>query len=355
MMSSVRTGKVALIGLGMVSKTYGDAFRTLAKIGSTLSLKQVYARSQESRAEFLSDWSDLGAQEGVSIDEIAQDPEIDFAILTTPPNARAEIVETLVRGGKPLLMEKPVERNLAAATALVETCEKASVPLGIVLQHRARPVVSDLRRHASDLGKLVAIEISVPWWRPQSYYDAPGRGTYARDGGGVLISQAIHTLDLALSIAVPLAGSVTSVTAMAATTGFHHMEAEDFVSAGVQFESGAVAQIFATTASFPGRGETIQFHHERGSAHLEAGFLRIDRHDGSTETFGAAAQSGAGADPMAFTSDWHRIVIEDFAESLKSNRPPLVPGRAALDVHRLIDALEQSARSGQRVDLTASS
>lgn len=347
--------RAALIGLGMVSRTYGDAFQTLHDKGAGISLARVFARSAEARMKFLTDWPHLGAREAESIQAIAEDPEIDFVILTTPPNARAEIVDTLVKGGKPILMEKPVERDLAAATGLVERCEASGLPLGIVLQHRARSVVSDLQNLASDLGPLIALEISVPWWRSQAYYDEPGRGTYTRDGGGVLISQAIHTLDLALSIAIPLAGPVTSVTAMSATTGFHRMEAEDFVSGGVVFESGAVAQIFATTASFPGRGETIQFHHQNGSAHLEAGLLRVDRQHGSSETIGAAAQSGAGADPMAFTSDWHRLIIEDFAKSLKTGAAPLVPGRAALEVHRLIDALERSARTGQRVDTRVTS
>lgn len=335
--------KAALIGLGMVSRTYGDAFRN----SETVLLSTVFARSQESRTAFLDAWPELGARDAGSVEEIAADPQIDFVILTTPPNARADIVETLAASGKPILMEKPVERTLEAATALVETCEAHAVPLGIMLQHRARPAAADLRAVAGQLGELLAVEISVPWWRAQSYYDEPGRGSYARDGGGVLISQAIHTLDLAIAIA----GPVSEVTAMAATTGFHRMEAEDFVSAGLVFDSGAVGQIFASTASFPGRGESIAFHHRNGSAHLEAGLVRIDRQDGTSETIGTAAASGAGADPMAFTSDWHRFVIEDFAVAVREGRPPLVPGRAALDVHRLIDALETSARSGSRVSM----
>lgn len=335
--------KAALIGLGMVSRTYGDAFRNSAK----LSLARVFARSKESRSTFLEAWPDLGTCEAGSIEEIAADPEIDFVILTTPPNARAEIVATLAASGKPILMEKPVERTLEAATSLVELCEAHAVPLGIMLQHRARPAAADLQAVAGQLGELLAVEINVPWWRAQSYYDEPGRGSYARDGGGVLISQAIHTLDLAIA----LAGPVSEVTAMTATTGFHRMEAEDFVSAGMVFESGAAGQIFASTASFPGRGESIAFHHRNGSAHLEAGLVRITRQDGTSQAMGTAAASGAGADPMAFTSDWHRFVIEDFAAALREGRPPLVPGRAALEVHRLIAALEMSARLGRRVSV----
>jgi predicted dehydrogenase len=329
--------KVALIGLGMVSRTYADAIRN----SGAVELAGVCARSEASRERFLSVNADLGAR-AMTVDEIAADPGVGFAILTTPPNARAEIVGKLAAAGKPILMEKPVERTLGGATRLVELCESKGVPLGIVLQHRARPVVAELRRVMGDLGPLMAAEVSVPWWRPQTYYDEPGRGTYARDGGGVLISQAIHTLDLMLS----LTGPVVSVNAMVATTGFHRMEAEDFVCAGLRFASGAVGQLFATTASFPGRGETITLHFRRGSVRLEAGVLRIDRQDGTSETIGQAASTGAGSDPMAFTSDWHRAVIEDFAEAVATGRPPLVPGREALEVHRLIAALERSGERG---------
>ena len=334
--------KCALIGLGMVSKTYGDAIANC----ETVDLSLVYARSPDAREAFLSDWPQLNARAASGVDEIAAS-DVDFVILTTPPNARSEIVETLAAAGKPILMEKPVERTLEAATALVERCEAAGVPLGIMLQHRARPVVADLRAVIGDLGPLRMAEVNVPWWRPQAYYDEPGRGTYARDGGGVMISQAIHTMDLMLS----LTGPVTEVSAMSATTGFHDMESEDFVCAGLRFANGAVGQLFATTASFPGRGETVTLHFAEGSAHLEAGQLKIDRRDGASEVLGQAATSGAGADPMAFTSDWHRFVIEDFAQSLTDKRAPLVPGRDALEVHRLIAALEKAGRTGTTVSL----
>lgn len=335
--------KVAMIGLGMVSGTFADAIQNCK--GVDLSL--VYARSAESRTRFLAKWPDLGAAEAVSIAEIAAS-DVDFVLLTTPPNARQDIVEELVAAGKPILMEKPIERTLDAAVKLVETCETADVPLGIMLQHRARPVVKDLRALLPQLGALRMAEVNVPWWRPQAYYDEPGRGSYARDGGGVMISQAIHTMDLMLS----LTGRVTEVTAMNATTGLHNMESEDFMCAGLRFENGAVGQLFATTASFPGKGETITLHFAQGSTHLEAGQLQINWHDGRSETIGQAASSGAGADPMAFSSDWHRFVIEDFAEGLSQGRPPMISGRSALAVHRLIAALEASGTSGQRVSVS---
>ncbi|MEL6678813.1 MAG: Gfo/Idh/MocA family oxidoreductase [Pseudomonadota bacterium] len=338
---------VALIGTGMVSGTYADA---LADLAGDVRLTGVLSRRRETAEAFVSRHRErLGNAPKIYPDlaALTADPAVDFAIIATPPNARREAVEALAAAGKPVLMEKPVERTLAAARALCEISEAAGVPLGVVLQHRARPSARALGDLVAQdrLGPLRAVEIAVPWWREQAYYDVPGRGSYARDGGGVLISQAIHTLDLALRFT----GPVRDVIALTATTGFHTMEAEDFVSAGLTFEGGAVGTLFASTASHPGRVEEIVLHYARGSARLQPGVLEVHWQDGQREEIGAAAASGAGADPMAFTSDWHRAVIADFATCLRSGATPLATGRSALEVHALIEALEASGRAGQRV------
>ena len=172
--------RAALIGLGMVSATYGEAFRNSKKV----ALDCVYAPSLDSQERFLCAFPDVCQRVAKDVQEIADDPNVDFAIVTTPPNARREIVEALAAAGKPILMEKPVERTLDAAAELVDLCEELNVPLGIVLQHRARPVAAMLAERLAALGPLIAVEVAVPWWRSQSYYAEPGRGTYERDGGG---------------------------------------------------------------------------------------------------------------------------------------------------------------------------
>ncbi len=341
-----RTG-VALIGLGMVSGTYVAA---MADLADSLALRGVHARTAESRARFLAGHGAAlseGCRDYGSVEEIAADEGVAFVMLTTPPNAREAIVRRLAAAGKHILMEKPVERDLAAAERLCGICEDAGVTLGIVFQHRMRPAALELARIVGEgrLGTLFTVEVTVPWWRGQGYYDEPGRGTYARDGGGVLISQAIHTLDLALS----LTGRVAEVMALTGTSGFHRMESEDFVAAGWRYEGGALGSFFATTASFPGHADTIRLNCAEGSALLKGNRLTIDWQDGQKEEFGAEAATGGGADPMAFTHEWHRAVIADFAASLREGRPPSVPGRAALEVHRLIAALERSGREGVRV------
>jgi predicted dehydrogenase len=278
-----------------------------------------------------------------SVDEIALDAKVDFAIVLTPPSARVEIVRTLAEAGKPILMEKPIERSLDAAREIALIC--SPVPTGVVFQHRFREVSVHLKQMvaAGALGQIAAVEISVPWWRDQSYYDAPGRGTYAQDGGGVLITQAIHTLDLVLSIL----GPVIRVQAMARRTKLHDMEAEDFVSAGLDFASGAVGSLTASTASFPGGAESITVHGTIGSARLTSGELHLNWQYGESETIGAAATSGGGADPMAFSHAWHQLVLEDFAASLSEGRPARVTAADALAVHALIEALITSSETGQ--------
>lgn len=335
---------IALIGHGMVAPTYLQAIEASAG----LNLSVICGRS----AERLSDFAkrhDCKARFSTDISEVAEDPQIDFAIVATPPNARASIIEKLAARAKPILLEKPIERSLTAAHDIVQTCETAQTPLAVMFQHRARAPAQRLKQMLNDnaLGEIAAVEITVPWWRDQAYYDTPGRGSYAQDGGGVLITQAIHTLDLALH----LLGPVGRVQAMARRTKLHSMEAEDFVTAGLEFRNGITGSLFASTASFPGRSEEIILHGTDASARLEPGGLTIHWRDGRVEADGGQATSGGGADPMAFTHAWHQAVIEDFANSLKTGAPPLCTGREALQVHALIDGLIRSSDTGTSTEI----
>lgn len=338
---------VVLIGLGMVAETH---LRAIADLRGTLVLHGIYSRNKDSCRTFAEKAAALIGQSPLiyeSIEQIAADPEVDFALILTPPNARAEIIAPLAKAGKHILMEKPIERDSNAAEEIVSLCESARVLNAVVFQHRVREASGELARlvESGDLGQLCLAEVSVPWWRDQAYYDEPGRGTYARDGGGVLISQAIHTLDLLLS----LTGEVSQVQAMARTTSLHDMESEDFVTAGLDFANGAVGSLVASTASYPGDAESITLHFDKASTRLKSGVLQVDWHDGRSETYGASASTGGGADPMAFTHAWHRDVIADFCSAIANSHAPLVSGRQALNVHRLIDALIDSSRTQKAV------
>jgi predicted dehydrogenase len=333
---------LAVIGLGMAAKPHLEA---LAQPDLPVRVTGIFNRGR-ARAEEMARRYGLSVFD--SVEAIARDPATEGVILLTPPDSRTEAVETLANAGKHILMEKPVERTMEAAAALVRLCEARDVRLGIVFQHRfragARRLAEVMREGA--LGRIDLVRVEVPWWRDQAYYDAPGRGTYARDGGGVLISQAIHVLDLMLS----LTGPAEWVQAMTATTRSHRMEAEDFAVGGVRFVSGATGSIVATTATFPGSAESIVIDGTEGTASLRAGELRVIWRDGREATLGEVSGTGGGADPMAFPCDWHRDLIVDFATAIAEDRAPAVTGREALRVHALIEAIVASSRqAGARV------
>jgi predicted dehydrogenase len=341
---------IAMIGAGMVAKTHVHAIRDA---DPPCRLVGIMGRSAVRTSRFAEEAGQILGHPVEVLSDLAAvcaDDRVDAALIVTPPDARVALVRPLAEAGKAILLEKPVGRTVDEAEEVVAICETAGVPLGIVFQHRMREAslaAADLVAGGS-LGAPGLVEISVPWWRGQAYYDEPGRGTYARDGGGVLISQAIHTIDLALA----LAGRVREVTAMTATTRFHEMEAEDVAVAGLRFDSGAAGWLTASTASFPGASESIVLHFDKASLRLAEGVLEISWRDGRAERHGASATTGGGADPMAFTHAWHQSVLEDFVSGVRDGRAPAISGRDALAAHRLIDAITRSAAAGRAVSVS---
>ncbi|HEV3009727.1 MAG TPA: Gfo/Idh/MocA family oxidoreductase [Burkholderiales bacterium] len=271
------------------------------------------------------------------LETILDDRSVDAVLVLTPPNTHLEIASRCAAAGKHVLLEKPLEISTARAEALVEKASK--VKLGVVLQHRFRPAAEKLREMLPQLGKLVSASAAIPNWRPQSYYDQPGRGTRARDGGGVLLTQGIHTLDLFLSFV----GEPVEVKSFVTTTPVHNMETEDLVAAAVRFRTGALGVVHATTAAYPGFPERIELIGARGTAQLEGTSLKVQVHDEKPfEMKTESGGGGTGADPMAFPHDWHRGVLQDFLDSIDQNREPRVSGAEALKVHRFIDRILRS-------------
>ena len=275
------------------------------------------------------------------LDALVDDPSIGAALILTPPRTHLPLVERFATAGKHVLLEKPLEADTARAEAVVACCERAGVALGVVLQHRFRPAARALAERVEALGDIVAASVAVPWWRPQTYYDQPGRGTLARDGGGVLLTQAIHTLDLFLTLNQPL----EEVSAYVRTTPLHRMETEDLACASLRFANGALGTLDATTAAYPGAPERITLVGMHATAVLAGGRLELYWQDGRTEAFGEQAMHGGGADPMAFSHDAHRHVLAEFLDALDARREPSNSGRSALLVHDVIDAVLASSRN----------
>jgi len=326
-----------IFGAGMATKPHLEAFQ---KLSPEIKLKGITSRSVEKSIRLSKENSIFHYPDAESM---AKDPELDAVLIATPPNARLDYVELFAKAGKHILLEKPIERTTQAAIEIVSICEKSNIFLGIVLQHRYRTASLQLKLllDPGNLGAVHAVNIQVPWWREQSYYDPPGRGTYERDGGGVLITQAIHTLDLLLY----LLGPIDQVKATGGTSKFHKMEAEDFVNAGLIFQSGAFGSLFATTSAFPGSSEKIEIYAELATAKLGGGSLSVHWKSGKTDHWKEEGGSGSGSDPMAFSCEPHRELISEFSKSVRDGHQPGINGRNFLSVHRLIEQLASSIRS----------
>ena len=332
--------RIALIGLGMA---VGPHAKSLADLSDRAKVVAAFSPTAERRAKFASQFAFPVASD---LDAILADKSITAVGILTPPNTHLDIVRRAAAAGKHILLEKPLEISTARAEELVAVAEVAGVTLGVMLQHRFRPAGERLREilASGSLGDIVNCSTSIRLWRPQSYYDEPGRGTRARDGGGVLLTQGIHTLDLMLS----LAGPIVEVAGFARTSPVHRMETEDMVAAGVRFANGALGVIDATTAAFPGAAERIDIAGMKGSASLAGTSLTVAFMDGRREeTIPDGSAGGTGADPMAFPHDYHRAAWADFIAAIAKGGQPRVTGREALRVHRLIDALLAAGASGR--------
>ncbi len=174
-----------------------------------------------------------------------------------------------------------------------------------------------------------------PWWRPQAYYDEPGRGTLARDGGGVLLTQAIHPLDLFRS----LVGVRRVVASQTRTTGLHRMETEDYAAALLELGNGAPGSITVTTSAYPGRPERTEIIGTLGTALLDGTSLHAAFLDGSEETITGDVRTGSGASMMDFDHTPHRDLLADFIDAIEQDRDPAVTGEDALATQGLIDAI----------------
>src|SRR5215212_6121744 len=219
--------RIAVIGLGMAVTPHA---KSLIDLKDRVEVAAAFSPSETRRKSFAEKFPFRLAD---NLDAILADKSVDCVEILTPPNTHLDLVKKCAAAGKHILLEKPLEITTERAVALVEAARSADVTLGVMLQHRFRPAALKLREilRAGELGKIVNCSTVIRLWRPQSYYDMEGRGTKARDGGGALITQGIHTLDLMLS----LAGPISEVHGYATTSSVHRMETEDLVAVAVRF------------------------------------------------------------------------------------------------------------------------
>lgn len=335
--------RIGIVGLGMAVQPHMLAIRDLEQSGR-VSLMGGYAPNAARREAFASRWQ---APVFETLDALIA--RSDLLLVLTPPGAHLPMAELAAAAGKHLLVEKPLEITTARAEALVALTQAAGVKLGVVFQHRFRPAALRLKEviAAGELGALLSCSASIRWWRDAAYFAQAGRGMKARDGGGVLLTQAIHTLDLLLY----LAGPIARVGAFARSSGLRAIDTEDIAAAALHFVDGMMGVLDATTVAEPGFPERIEIAGTHGSAALIAERLELHVKGRPIEILDRGAAGGGGADPMAFDHGPHRAMLTEMLDAIGEDRAPSHAGVTGLPVLRLIDAVLASAGSGHFVDL----
>lgn len=331
----------AILGTGMVARYHATAVaqtpgtRLVAVCGSGPERAEAAARFG---APYVDDYRALLAR-----------PDVDVVCICTPSGLHAEQAIAAARAGKHVLVEKPMALTLADADAMISASREAGVLLGVALQRRTDPVFKAVHASivAGEMGRLVLGSVTVPYLRTQEYYDsAAWRGTWALDGGGALMNQGIHLVDLLLWYL----GDVTEVQARSATLR-HAIEVEDCLTATLHFANGALGSIVATTAAAPGFPHRVEVYGDKGGVQLEGeGVARWPsrNNESKTENEGPAA-AGAGANPAAISAVGHTALVSDLAAAIREGRSPLVPGEEGRRSLALVLAVYEAARTRQTV------
>ena len=338
---------VGILGGGNISETHARAARELEGV----RVVAVNGQNRE-KAERLA--AAYGSEVYADLDAFLAHKPMEVVLIGSPSGLHSEHGIAAARRGLHVLVEKPLDVTPERADALIEACERAGVKLGVFFQDRAAPDVRRLKSlvESGALGRLLLASGRVKWYRPPEYYrGSRWRGTWALDGGGALMNQGVHTLDLLLW----LLGDVKSVYAKAVTM-LHEIEVEDTVVATLEFAGGAVGTLEATTSAYPGYPRRVELTGTEGTVILEhdklvAADLRTPR-----EGLVVAAMTGgspAASSPVVSDVSGHREILSDFLRAIETGGTPLCDGREGRRSVELARAVYESSRTGRAVRLRA--
>ena len=283
--------------------------------------------------------------------DVCRHPGVDYVDVCTFPNFRLEPIELCVATKKHVQVQKPIATNLATAKAMVETAREGGILLSVVSQHRFDDSSRFLKRAIAEdrLGKILQADAYVKWFRSDEYYSRPIKGSWKVEGGGALINQAVHQVDILLW----LIGPVASVYGEWQLGALHKIESEDVVSSVLRYENGATGVIQASTAFWPGYTERIEIHGTKGTAIISGDKLTTWDVEGESDSDAPVERdvaSGA-SDPMAISLAPFERQFLDFGEAIRDHRKPLVSGEEGYRALELVEAIYRSCREGSKVVL----
>lgn len=347
--------RFGLIGAGVVAETHVAAMRLVPEIeiAAVADLDVTRARTFASRHGIPAAYA--------SVDELLGGSDVEALAILTPHHLHLPAARLAAQHGRHVLVEKAIAESVGAADELIEVCRAAGVTLGGVFQNRFTPAGRALRQvvHDGDLGRVFLASVSVKAQRAPEYYrGAPWRGRRREAGGGVLMIQAIHTIDLlqwTLGMPRRVLGRVATVV--------HDIEVEDLAVGILELDGGGTAVLQATTAAVPENPPEIEVHGDRGTAVVfdsrgYLGFWSSTRAPGARlpdrwALYRSLYHEQEASRPSQASPEPHAEQLRDFVAAVREGRPPLVDGREARKAVVIIDALYRSAASGDWVDLDA--
>jgi UDP-N-acetyl-2-amino-2-deoxyglucuronate dehydrogenase len=352
-MSSHSIVRFAIIGAGVIGDVHAQAIRSLPDVAA-LSL---IVSTREASARRLAEARGAGGY-STDLDAVFADPDIDAVSICTPSGLHADQAVAALEAGKHVMIEKPIDVSLDAADRIIAAERASGAKVAVVSQHRFDPATEQVVAaiQAGDLGRLTSGIASTAWWRGQSYYDAGRwRGTWAMDGGGAIMNQTIHTIDLL----VAMLGVPTEVFAYAARLAHERIEVEDTAVAVVRFASGALGVIHGTTAAYPGLEAGVRVFGTKGAAVIADDHLvYFHRNPGPAPELPMpppAADTNQVTDADALTAEQRRLgqahvaQFADFVDAIRLDQPVRVGTQEARAVLAVVLGLYRSAAAGEPV------
>ena len=328
---------VGILGGGVISVTHARAALEVEGV----EVAAVYGQNREKIANLS---QQFGGTAYDSLQAFLAHKPMDLIMIGSPSGLHAEQGIAAAQHGLHVLVEKPIDITIERADALINECERAGVKLGVMFQDRVAPDICRLKElvDAGELGKPILVSGSVKWYRPPEYYgDSRWRGTWALDGGGALMNQGVHTVDLLLW----LMGDVERVSARA-VTALHDIEVEDTVVATLEFANGAIGTLEAATSIYPGYRRRVELTGTNGTIVLEHD--RIITADLRTPV----AMESYNLDSASPDIRGHKRLLEDFLRAIETNSKARCDGREGRRSVELVQAIYESSRTGRAVKLT---
>src|ERR1700728_1912204 len=330
---------IGLIGGGNITGAYANA----ACVIPSVQIAAIYGTNAE---KVLALCRRHGGRPYEDFDAFLEHRPMDLVVVGSPSGLHATHGIAATRRGLHVLTEKPIDITTQRADALIEAADRAGVKLGVMFQDRVKPEIRKLKEwlHLGLLGKPLLVDARVKWYRPPEYYDnSRWRGTFALDGGGALINQAVHTVDLMLW----LLGDVVRVQAYKAT-GLHSIEAEDTAIALLEFANGALGVLQATTAAYPGYPRRVEITGSEGTVILEHDrVLAIDLRNPPDAFNQSIAPDENRSASSAAVSDFrgHQALIQDFLHAIEANTEPNCDGLEGRRSLALVEAIYRAAET----------